>query len=159
MLTQARLKELLHYCPDTGAFTWRINRGRNAKVGQIAGTFNRGYVMIKIDGKSYGAHRLACLYSVGKLPEEVDHSNGDKSDNKLNNLLFVDHAKNMKNLPKQKRNKTGVTGVGVLRGYYQANIRVNRKLLYLGFYADFFEAVCARKSAELKYNFHPNHGR
>lgn len=58
-----RLCELLHYCPETGIFTWKVTRKGLAKAGTVAGSTNgRGYRQISVDGKLYLAHRLAWFY-------------------------------------------------------------------------------------------------
>ena len=88
MLTQERLKELLEYDPETGFFTRLIGRsGPRARSGDVAGCDNgQGYIRIYVDGRPYKGHRLAWFYVHGAWPREIDHINGDKSDNKLANL-------------------------------------------------------------------------
>ena len=83
MLTQERLKELLHYCPDTGIFTW-IKPKQTTRVGDECGFINDpGYRGIGIDSRPYKSHRLAFLYMLGRLPnKQVDHINQVKSDNR-----------------------------------------------------------------------------
>ena len=61
--TATRLRELLHYCPETGAFTWKNPTSYKMKDGSPAGTINdRGYIKIAIEGSLYRAHRLAWIY-------------------------------------------------------------------------------------------------
>ena len=161
MLTQARLKELLSYNPETGVFVWIKSRG-NAKAMSEAGAIGKphNYRRIKIDQKSYRAHRLAFLYMDGVMPEFVDHINHDKTNNNWSNLRCVTHKENMQNLKKYKNNKSGLTGVGwdeQLRKW-RANISLGGKLIHLGRFKYIFDAACARKSAENRYGFHDNHG-
>ena len=75
-MNQTRLKELLHYDPFTGIFTWKVTRTGSAKPGTVAGYIkNEGYICIKIDSRSYMAHRLAFLYMLGRWPKgDVLHS-------------------------------------------------------------------------------------
>ena len=89
-ITQDDLKSLLTYDPDTGEFRWRFSRPRCAK-GALAGTASyHGYTVIKINGRSYRAHRLAWLYEYGRWPNgELDHINRRRSDNTIANLREV----------------------------------------------------------------------
>ena len=161
-LTQARLKELLHYNSETGLFTRLIAVSNRVKVGDTAGWKNgRGYISIRVDWVNYQAHRLAWLYMTGKWPEfQIDHINHIFDDNRWLNFREVTQQENSRNQPLSLRNKSGVPGVGWHKctGKWYANITVDRIHKYLGVFSDFFEAVCARKSAERKYGFHVNHG-
>jgi hypothetical protein len=157
MLTQKELKRLLSYDPETGLFTWLKSRGTVAK-GSIAGSIgSKGYVKIQISGKTYLAHRLVFLYLGLELPEDVDHINHNRIDNRLCNLRQVSRADNCRN--RTNPNTQKVFGVCEIRDkYYQVVIGQDSKKIELGCFNDYFEAVCARKSAELKLNYHRNHG-
>ncbi|MCK9994454.1 MAG: hypothetical protein Dbin4_02974, partial [Alphaproteobacteria bacterium] len=98
-LTQSRLKELLHYDPDTGVFTRRVQTSSNARVGDVAGCLHpEGYRHIQIDGKRYAAHRLAWLYMTGEWPtNQLDHLNGVRDDNRWGNLREATHGQNQQN--------------------------------------------------------------
>jgi len=156
ILTQDRLKELLHYDPDTGVFT-------RLRTKKITGTVNgQGYVNLFVNGKTEQAHRAAYLYMTGRLPQKgVDHVNGIRADNRWENLRAVDQFQNQKNMQRSTKNKTGVVGVHWCKREVKwvARVCVLAKWRSLGYYDDFFEAACARKSAELKHGYHPNHGR
>ena len=159
-ITQEQLKKVIHYNPDTGIFTWISKVSYKINVGQKAGCVDgRNYVNIFIKKIKYRAHRLAWLYITGKWPDHIDHINGIRNDNRLINLRNVDKYENSKNLCLDKRNKLGITGVYSIKGSYRARINSNNKSYSLGCFSDFFEACCARKSAEIKYKFHENHGR
>ena len=106
-LTQARLKELLHYDPETGTFTWRLRRGP-AAPGASAGTLHRrtGYLVIKVDGRQYLAHRLAFLYMTGQWPpDDTDHINRMKTDNRWRNLRAATRSQNVGNTAGKVRYK------------------------------------------------------
>ena len=110
-LTQNRLKELLHYDPETGIFTWRVSR-RGAKSGSVAGVHDNGYIRIKIDYELYLAHRLTFLYMEGYFPEyHVDHKNRIRDDNRWSNLRHVSRQCNQRNASIAKDNTSGITGV------------------------------------------------
>lgn len=162
MLTQAALREILRYNPDTGIFTWIISVGRIGS-GSIAGTPDRhGYIKIGINHKIYGAHRLAWLYLNGEFPaDEIDHINGIRDDNRSDNLRSVTAYVNNRNKKMPSHNTSGCIGVSCRKGKgcWNAYISNNRKRYNLGYYKDWFEAVCVRKAAEVKYGFHINHGR
>jgi hypothetical protein len=163
-LTQSLLKEWLRYDPVSGVFTWFKSgaRGRR-RIGTVAGSVNNtGYIRIKVQLKRHSAHRLAYLYMYGAFPhQEVDHINGVKHDNRWCNLRRVSHQENSKNRPLASNNASGVSGVRWKkdRNSWGARIYVGGKEINLGCTKDWFEAVCAKKSAENKYGFHVNHGR
>lgn len=135
-LTAERLRELLHYDPDTGLFTRRVSTAPSVKVGDIAGTLNsKGYIKIRLDGYLYAAHRLAWLYVTGAFPEnEVDHIDGVTDHNWFSNLRDVTHQQNMTNCRGYRTNTTGFRGVYFFpkTGRYHSKIRVNSKLIHLG---------------------------
>ena len=162
-LTQARLKELLDYNQDTGVFTWKVNRGP-MKDGDIAGSVSKftGYIKIMISGTNYFAHRMAILYVSGFWPkDESDHINGNRADNRINNLRLVSRSVNSRNLAKRIDNTSGCTGVHLdsISSKWRAEIVFNHKRIYLGLFTDKNDAIKARKDANIKYGFHPNHGR
>lgn len=137
-LTQSRLKELLHYNPDTGLFTWKVSLSKRVKVGDIAGTVkNPGYLRIRIDGKPYYAHRLAWLYVYGAWPkDQIDHINGERTDNRICNLREATNAENQQNRKKQINNVSGYPGVYWNKSgqKWQARIKINSKTKYLGLF-------------------------
>ena len=130
-----RLCELLDYCPETGIFTWKVDRKRLAKAGTVAGSTNgRGYRQISVDGKLYLAHRLAWFYCFQEWPAKViDHINGIKDDNRLDNLQDVSQNKNV-----SKANKivgaSGYKNVRKICNRYQAAIKVQGKTIHIGMY-------------------------
>lgn len=79
--------ELISYNPADGLFTWSVSRGK-AKKGDIAGRLtDDGYIRIGLYGRQYSAHRLAWEISTGVAPrEEIEHINGNRSDNRIANL-------------------------------------------------------------------------
>lgn len=138
MITVQELKTLLHYNPDTGVFTWLVNRPNGIKRGDVAnGTITvDGYSKIRLMGRRYLAHRLAWLYVTGDWPKnQIDHINTVPLDNRITNLRDVSGAVNKQNIRKaQANNKTGLLGVSPNHSGFVANIYVNRKRHGLGTY-------------------------
>jgi hypothetical protein len=138
MTTQERLKELLSYDPETGVFTRLVGRsGPNARAGDVAGCNNgQGYVRIYVDGKPYKAHRLAWFYTHGVWPSEMDHKNGNRSDNRIANLREVTRAENKANSSAYKNNTSGYVGVSLHKksGQWIAQIQKDGKKQGLGYF-------------------------
>ena len=112
-LTQARLKELLHYDPENGVFT-HIKARRGLRSGSLAGGIDKaeGYLQIMVDGKRYQAHRLAWLYVHGDFPpNDIDHISRVRDDNRICNLRLATRSENMQNLSLRSTNTSGHTGV------------------------------------------------
>lgn len=161
MIDQKTLKEKINYCSETGEFKRNGKILGNSRKDRVCGHINdQGYRLISIDGETYRAHRLAWIYMTGEEPKEIDHVNGIRSDNRFENLRNVSHQENQKNMRMHKDNKSGISGVSWNKDKekWRVRISVNGKETFLGYANHLFEAACLRKSAELEYNFHPNHG-
>ena len=139
-LTQPRLKELLSYDETTGVFVWLAALPGTAQVGAAAGHVHRrsGYVRISADGQKYNAHRLAWLYVHGAWPAgEIDHIDGNKSNNAISNLRHVDRAGNQQNLKKaQVNNSSDFLGVSwsIHKQKWVAQIQLHGAKKHLGYY-------------------------
>ena len=157
MVTQAELKEILHYNEETGIFTWKVRRQR-IKPGQVAGrSITKGYVQIGIKGKVYLAHRLAWFYVYGKWPtNQIDHENQNPSNNWIKNLREVTNRQNGQNKCKRVDNASGVTGVhfNALCKKWVAQIRAQDKRIFLGYFATVEAASQAYTEAQAKYHSH-----
>lgn len=163
LITQARLKELLVYDWRSGELINRTNRSSRARAGDVAGTVNKdsGYRKISLDGKKYLAHRLVFLYVTGSWPkEQLDHIDGDRSNNRFENLHAVSHKENLRNQGIYCSNTSGHVGVHWNKkcNKWQAYIKVNGKMLHLGLFENLEDAIAARKAAEREHGFHPSHG-
>lgn len=147
-----------------GKLYWKVNKG-TAKVGEEAGYINEdtGYIDVGFDYKRYQAHRIIWEMHYGSIPEgmEIDHIWHNKLDNRIENLRLVTPIENSRNKSKNKNNISGVTGVSWNKrdNKWNVYIGVNGKNKYLGSFSDFNQAVDIRKQAELKYQFHENHGK
>jgi len=172
-MTQTEIKELLHYAPDTGVFTWRrrarkwftTKRARNAWnakwAGKVAGCLDSGgYLQIGVRYVRHRSHRLAFLYMHGETPEQIDHINHVRDDNRWVNLRSTNSAGNNKNRSLSSSNTSGVVGVSwdQSTGKWVARVKAEGRYMCLGRFTHREDAIAARKAANIKYDFHSNHG-
>ena len=140
-MTQSEVKELFDYNTDTGVFIWKVSRSNSVKIGDIAGTITEhGYRAINLRGKIYYAHRLAWLYTFGCWPKgKMDHKNGVRSDNRINNIR---EANDLQNSANKKKIRSGLKGCywNQDRQKWQAGISINNKTKNLGRFATEQEA-------------------
>lgn len=145
--TLDRVNELLDYRPETGDLIQRRNRGGTARQGGLAGHINPdGYRRVRVDGKQYMAHRLVWLISYKVWPPgEIDHINGKKDDNRIENLRGVTRAENEWNKPANKCNSSGYRGVTWDPDYQQwrARVSIDGRNVHLGRFNTAEEANCA----------------
>lgn len=131
--TVERIRELLHYDPNTGLFTW-------AKTGNPAGHVNdKGYACIRLQGHDYKAHRLAWLYMTGEWPaHEVDHENRVRSDNRWSNLRSATSHQNKGNMLPSKPSASGFKGVYWAKHVqrWRAEIKIRGRKKVLGYFDD-----------------------
>lgn len=156
-LTQERLKELLDYDPDTGAFTWLQDAPRGkTKTGDRAGCYRpEGYHVIGIRRRRYRSHRLAWLWIHGVWPSaSLDHINGDPSDNRLVNLREASYPQNAHNAKLRKDNTSGYKGVFWVNHCMKwgAQFVLMGNNIYLGLFENKLDAVTAVRSAREKYH-------
>ena len=171
-ITQKYLKSILDYNPETGIFTWRERtpdmfnetqkRSRehacknwNSRCsGKQAGWLKDGYIIIEVNGNKHRSHVLAYVYMNGKYPEnEIDHDNGNSSDNRWINLRPATRSQNLMNTKIRKDNRSGFRGVSFSKASskWQAQICVNNKRFHLGLFNTPQEAHEAYCAAALKY--------
>ena len=147
------VREHLDYCPSTGIFTWKTH-GRGRVVGEPAGTIMRkGYRRLKINGAILLAHRAAWALTHGYCPAlEIDHINGIKDDNRIDNLRLATAAQNQQNSGRSRANKSGYKGVSktAWNNKWQAKIYCERTRTHLGYFESREAAAEAyRKAAEV----------
>lgn len=156
ILTQSRLHELLDYDPKTGVFTWRIRRNQLATKGSQSGTpDSHGHIQICVDGALYLAHRLVWMHLYGLWPNlDVDHINGIKSDNRIENLRDINTAMNCQNELKARSNsQTKLLGTHRVRYGFIAQIHANGKKQHIGLFKTAEEAHAAY--IKVKRELHP----
>jgi hypothetical protein len=157
-LTQQQLKEILHYEPETGIWTWRQAPSQYMPqlVGQRAGSIGRdGTRRIQINGRYYYAHQLAWFYMTGKWPKgEVDHRNHIQGDNRWENLRESDSHQNSCNRRKRKNNTSGYKGVSWRKRdeKWETKIQVNGKTIHPGAFKRIDFAAWMYDVAAVKYH-------
>lgn len=165
-LRYEEVAKLFTYDRETGVLYRRIRDRNTIRRKYVAGSIKGakdGYRRVGIKGKTYREHRIIMMFCFGHIPEnaEIDHINHVRDDNRLVNLRFATQGENLKNQSVSSKSTTGVTGVcfSMSRNKFIAQIKVNRQVHYLGCYNTLEEAAAARAEANLKFNFHNNHGK
>lgn len=138
-LTPEYLREHFLYDPQTGLFSRIKKTADNSMLGPVGRVAKRGAVSFSVLGKKHYAHRLAWLYFYGAAPaQEIDHIDGDPTNNSIANLRAASSAENKQNLRGPKRsNKSGFLGVfNHAPGVWRARIQVNGRCRHLGLFHD-----------------------
>jgi hypothetical protein len=154
---------------QSGVLTWLPRAGQKIFNTRYAGTValnhsdEKGYKRGLLLYRPYKAHRVIYAMYHGEWPIEIDHIDGNPANNSIDNLRDVGRVGNLRNMPKQSRNKTGCTGVKMdprrKRKKWLARIGVDGKTVHVGSFSCYTAAMIARKRAEIQIGFHPNHGR
>lgn len=166
MQSNINWSDYFNYDPETGKIFWRVKpKHRPIPIGAEAGSrCKRGYICIVLNNTSYKAHRIAwdIMHPEDRLTaeDEIDHINHILDDNRGVNLRKVSRLQNNQNASRRKDNSSGVTGVYWNRKNqrWTAQIVVAGVYNFLGNHPNLFDAICARKSAEIFFGFHENHG-
>lgn len=156
------MRSRIDYNHETGALIWRNNPNRSPQWnGRYAGKpavntldSSNGYLVGRLSEGKVFAHRMAWFLHYGEWPEEVDHINGVRTDNRISNLRNVTKALNARNLSLSVRNKSGFKGVSWNKklGCWQAHIRLDGKTKYLGLFRDINDAAKAYRDAAPVYH-------
>ncbi len=158
ILTAEYLRSRLDYDSSTGVFTHKHDFGSRYKVGDRADTSGhaalREYRLVNLLNQKFLAHRAAWLHTHGIFPGlPIDHINGNKSDNRIENLRAVEIRLNAENIRKpQKNNSTGFLGVQPHQGRYRVRLTVDRKQIQIGMFSTPEEAHAAYVVAKRKYH-------
>lgn len=149
MPSQAFIKEWLHYSPETGFFTRIKNPSTGPRIcGEPAGTRRKyGYIYIGLKGLGQlAAHRLAWAYVHGAIPDnvEIDHVDGDPSNNRIENLRLASSSEQKRNKKVQSNNRSGLKGAyyhAIHKGKkWRTQIKVGDSLIFLGYFETAQEA-------------------
>lgn len=172
-ITPALLRQLLTYEPATGSLFWRFRPRAlfatersfltwNTRFsGKAAGcTDGHGYLRVAVLGQPFSAHRIAWALTHGEWPDQIDHINHNRTDNRLANLRAVSCLGNRMNQGKSKRNTSGITGVSWNNATrkWRAYIHSKGTYTHIGLFDNLGAATVARRQAEKALGFHPNHG-
>ena len=181
-LTHERVKELFDYDAEQGLLIWKERPVEDFKIKRAWKTWNTQFL-----GKAFGGidtlnknratpskrrrgcvnrkkvlhYRLVWLFHNKKIPKIIDHIDQNSLNDKIENLRPSNALHNQRNTKMDHRNTSGVTGVcwDKCNNKWLANITVKGKQIYLGRFTNKEDAIQARKEAEIKYNFDPNHGK
>jgi hypothetical protein len=176
------LRQLLRYEPETGALFWKprspdlFDQTCRYPAQRIANRWNSQFAgkpaLACINDKGYPhghllrvivtAHRVIWAMQTGAWPTmQLDHINGVRHDNRIENLREVTLSENMRNAAIPSNNKSGCIGVWWMTSHksWRASIGVDRKIVWLGNYKNLEDAIAARRAAEITYGYHSNHGR
>jgi hypothetical protein len=160
-LTVDLLNHLFEYDKETGNLIWKIQQ-RGIRKGSIAGSVkSHGYLCVGINYKSYRAHRLIFLMHKGYLPKTIDHINGDKLDNRIENLRAATVGQNQHNRKTNANNTSGYKGVSwdKARKKWLTGIKLEGKRIHLGYFDNVEEAAeVVRKAREELHGDFAHHG-
>lgn len=155
-MNQDYLKELFYY--KDGALYWKVNTGAKRVIGKRAGCLSKsvGYWKVKIHKKEYRLHRLIFLYHHDYLPDsvDIDHIDGNKTNNRIENLRLATRSQNCYNSKKRKNNKSGVKNVYWCSHSkkWVGRIRANKKIVFSRYYNTVEEAAKAIEKVRHKYH-------
>lgn len=164
MQNKTPTKEFLteHFELKNGILLNKIDRSSKARKGEMAGWIDEesGYQKLRLGGVKYMAHRLVWKMVHGVEPEVIDHIDGNRLNNRVENLRSVCHSENNKNKTKGVNNTSGMTGVSWHKriNKWAANIKINGKMKHLGYFDDFKQAVRIRQHEQEKLGFSFRHG-
>jgi hypothetical protein len=162
VITQEEVRTLFDYRED-GALIRKVSVGGPAgQIGRAIGSVSTGgaerpdkkYLITKISGKHYCAHKLVYLWHYGQWPEQLDHINRDSLDNRVENLRPANACTNMQNRKVFKSNTSGAKGVAWNKraNKWQVYVGVERKIKHIGYFDNFELAELVAHEARQKFH-------
>ena len=134
----ARIADLLEYKADEGVFLWKISPSYRVSAGMVAGHLHAsGYVHLQIANRQIAAHRVAWALIHGEWPKnQIDHIDGNKSNNRIVNLRDIGAKENTQNQRRCKSSNlsSGLLGVSRNRDKWQAQIKTGGVRVHIGTY-------------------------
>ena len=177
---QSALLQCLIYDPDSGELTWKVRpessflSREHRTPAHMANAWNanwagkpafttvakNGYLTGIINGRKLYAHRVIYVMVYGVEPEDIDHEDGNRQNNRIQNLVSKTRGGNLRNRRLSSNNTSGYHGVSFSRRHklWSVVIYDDKKPIHLGWFRGKDDAIAARKAAEIKYGYHPNHG-
>lgn len=172
--SKAYLEECFTYDPETGLLYWKERPSSHFKTqrawkiwnskypGELAlnSPSSTGYLRGALDSRPLKAHRVIWKLWYGSEPETILHSNGNKTDNRIEKLSTGTQRENCLDQSKRINNKSGITGVYWNTRSEKWHVQIGDKStsIHIGYFQNLEDAVAARKAAEVQYGYHPNHG-
>ena len=159
-MNKDKAHEMFRY--DDGVLYWKFSPNRRIRIGDSVGSkMKSGYLQTGVEKKQWYVHRLIFLYHHGYLPDFVDHVDGNKSNNRIENLRSASSIENQQNRKIGRQNTSGIKGVcwHKQRQKWQARVKINGKQVSAGLFLTLEEAANAVQ--KLRSNLHKefaNHG-
>ena len=154
--SQEYLRSVFDYKPETGHLVGKESRG-NRKAGKVVGhKCTNGYLQVRLNGQNLSVSRVIWIMHHGTVPEQIDHINRVRDDNRLCNLRAACQTTNARNKKVPRNNTSGTKGVSFDRqsGKWKARIGVGSGRKTLGLFSTKELAVAARKGAEAALGYH-----
>lgn len=147
-LLHETLLERLEYRPETGVFMWKIGQFKGMPAGYLSVSRGKEYIRIRVQGEQILAHVLAWFYVYKQWPKsELDHLNGDGTDNRIANLELSNRLKNNSNTGKRSDAKEHASITNVKSGRFAAIAKFNKCSYWLGTYDTLEEALLIKEAA------------
>ena len=154
------IKEYLQYNKDTGEFTWikKTSSKSRVKIGNVAGWEYEGYIHIEFNNVKYKAHRLAWFYEYGEWVNIIDHINGIRNDNRIENLRSVTSSENSLNRKYHRDNSRELLNIYYRKskGFYEVIFRRGQKNHYIGGSKNLNTAINIRNDYLTSININDN---
>ncbi|MGB0817788.1 MAG: HNH endonuclease signature motif containing protein [Candidatus Puniceispirillaceae bacterium] len=159
---QKQLKSVFQYCKHSGKLFWKKSVSRKCVVGKEAGSTVpvSGALRVGLFGCDYLVHRIIWKMHYGTEPPMIDHIDGNPKNNRIENLRKATASINNKNKRRDKRSKTGISGIYFNKNTqnYHARYSVNGKRVHVGYFPTLEEAKKQLNKARKNNGYTERHG-